>query len=130
MVTETCLFQNQKWVVLVGLYSTALLPGTAFLNSFSKVYPCRYCGEHMADCIEEAPPRLESREALSVWVCELHNKVNDVLDKPIMDCNVEKLLQRWTPPSNPSASGAVDLDCLNRFCPEERRSHRSSTLSR
>ena len=36
-----------------------------FLTSWSNLYPCKHCAAHMRDCMEDDPPRLQSRD-----VCE------------------------------------------------------------
>uniref|UniRef100_A0A7S4LNX3 Sulfhydryl oxidase n=1 Tax=Eutreptiella gymnastica TaxID=73025 RepID=A0A7S4LNX3_9EUGL len=98
-----------------------------FLTSWSNLYPCKHCAAHMRDCMEDDPPRLQSRDELSIWMCELHNKVNDLLDKPLFDCSLGAIMDRWTPGGRrkPRANRAKlhdNLDCETTFCPEERRS--------
>ena len=66
-------------------------------------------------------------QELSIWMCELHNKVNDLLDKPLFDCSLGAIMDRWTPGGRrkPRANRAKlhdNLDCETTFCPEERRS--------
>lgn len=39
------------------------------------------------------PPKTESQEALSQWLCRLHNKVNIKTGKEIFDCS--KVNERW-----------------------------------
>lgn len=39
------------------------------------------------------PPKVESQEALSQWLCRMHNKVNVKLGKEIFDC--KKINERW-----------------------------------
>uniref|UniRef100_A0A7S1JFL3 Sulfhydryl oxidase n=1 Tax=Eutreptiella gymnastica TaxID=73025 RepID=A0A7S1JFL3_9EUGL len=96
----------------------------AFIDAWSHLYPCKHCAAHMRDCIEEDPPKMQSREALSVWMCELHNKVNEVLDKPQFDCSLDSIMQRWAPgyrKKKPSKAGPLNhLDCES-FCPEDKR---------
>ena len=64
-----------------------------FLTAFSKVYPCGHCAEHMRAEMEIVPPQVHSRDALSLWLCTFHNKVNEMLGKPIFDCS--RVLDRW-----------------------------------
>lgn len=71
------------------VYAELLYRGLAAL------YPCKICAEHMRECIKEKPPDVDSREALSLWVCGLHNKVNDVLGKDAYPCNLKELDVRW-----------------------------------
>lgn len=45
--------------------------------------------------MKEAPPRVESRGAFAVWVCEQHNLVNEKLGKPLFPCDLATLDKRW-----------------------------------
>ena len=38
--------------------------------------PCAQCRDHFVAAIREDPPQTESREALSQWLCGIHNGVN------------------------------------------------------
>ncbi|KAL1500274.1 hypothetical protein AB1Y20_012941 [Prymnesium parvum] len=67
----------------------------AFIDSLSKLYACTHCAEHFREEIREDPPRVESRAALSVWMCKAHNRVNSMLGKPEFECVLEKLDRRW-----------------------------------
>ncbi|RWS08987.1 FAD-linked sulfhydryl oxidase ALR-like protein [Dinothrombium tinctorium] len=64
-----------------------------FINLFSKFYPCEYCAKDMQVDIANDPPKTGSRSDLSLWFCNLHNKVNKKLGKPLFDCS--KVDQRW-----------------------------------
>ena len=64
-------------------------------RSLAALYPCKICASHMQECIREKPPETESREALSLWVCDLHNKVNEVLGKESYACKLVDLDTRW-----------------------------------
>lgn len=39
------------------------------------------------------PPKLQSQDELSQWLCRLHNKVNLKIGKPEFDCS--KVNERW-----------------------------------
>ncbi|VDP03414.1 unnamed protein product [Schistosoma margrebowiei] len=39
------------------------------------------------------PPKLDSRHALSGWLCMQHNLVNKKIGKPLFDCT--HVLERW-----------------------------------
>mmetsp|Transcript_2289 Transcript_2289/g.3816 ORF Transcript_2289/g.3816 Transcript_2289/m.3816 type:complete len:195 (+) Transcript_2289:67-651(+) len=65
------------------------------VHALSVLYPCGHCREHLAAHVEENPPDTSSREAFSVWMCNTHNAVNEVLGKPIFECSAEKLDERW-----------------------------------
>lgn len=65
----------------------------SLLSSFSRTYPCKWCVSHMLPYMANKPPEVESRTALSRWMCEMHNDVNHRLGKPQFDCN--KVDERW-----------------------------------
>uniref|UniRef100_A0A914PNR8 Sulfhydryl oxidase n=1 Tax=Panagrolaimus davidi TaxID=227884 RepID=A0A914PNR8_9BILA len=56
------------------------------LISLSKTYPCSYCADDFRKDLKVHPPKLENREELSKWMCEMHNRVNKKLGKDIFDC--------------------------------------------
>ncbi|KAJ1981027.1 Flavin-linked sulfhydryl oxidase of the mitochondrial IMS [Dimargaris verticillata] len=64
-----------------------------FLRQFAQVYPCGHCASHLRSEMKTDPPRVNSRADLSQWMCETHNKVNDLLGKKIFDCS--KVDERW-----------------------------------
>ena len=64
-----------------------------FLSAFSQFYPCWHCAEHLREEMDKIPPKVESRWSLGKWLCDMHNIVNERLDKPIFDCN--KIDERW-----------------------------------
>lgn len=47
-----------------------------FIDALARIYPCADCAHHFQRQLREEPPDVSSREALSLWVCRLHNKVN------------------------------------------------------
>ena len=60
-----------------------------FIAAFGQLYPCKLCRGHLQQQLREpglGPPAVESREAISVWICELHNIVNADLGKPQQEC--------------------------------------------
>lgn len=57
-----------------------------FLHLFAKWYPCDQCSEHMLSYLQQHPPNCSNRDTLQRWICELHNKVNEKLGKPMVDC--------------------------------------------
>ena len=63
------------------------------LEGISRFYPCGYCAEHMRQELKDDPPRTQSRSDLAQWMCELHNKVNERLGKPIFPC--ARVFERW-----------------------------------
>lgn len=72
-----------------------------FIRLMSVLYPCKHCAHDFREDLKESPPKLDSMESLSLWFCEMHNKVNNKLNKPIFDCS--KVDERWrTGPKNGS----------------------------
>ncbi len=65
----------------------------ALLQALGALYPCSYCAAHLREDLPAHPPRLESREALSAWMCALHNRVNERTGKPAFDC--ARVMERW-----------------------------------
>ena len=50
--------------------------------SLRHMIPCGDCCGHYCSEIQSAPPRVESRDALSRWLVDLHNRVTARLGKP------------------------------------------------
>ena len=48
---------------------------------------------HMREEIIRDPPETKSRDTLSQWMCNLHNKVNERLGKPLFNC--DNVYKRW-----------------------------------
>ena len=63
------------------------------LSDFATLYPCGSCAEHMGGYLKTNPPRVGSQSALALWMCEMHNEVNERLGKPVFDCR--KVNERW-----------------------------------
>ncbi|XP_022903634.1 FAD-linked sulfhydryl oxidase ALR isoform X2 [Onthophagus taurus] len=66
---------------------------STFFSVFSKFYPCTHCAQDLRKDLKDCPPKTESQEALSQWLCKLHNKVNAKVGKPLFDCS--KVNERW-----------------------------------
>jgi len=64
-----------------------------FIRLISVLYPCSYCAKEFREDISKLPPNLDSRKALSLWFCQIHNRVNAKLNKPQFDCS--KIEERW-----------------------------------
>lgn len=64
-----------------------------FLRTFSKFYPCSFCGEHLQRYLSSHPVQVGSRTDLERWFCDTHNEVNERLGKPRFDCS--KVRERW-----------------------------------
>jgi hypothetical protein len=48
--------------------------------------------------------RTDSRNDLCMWLCDQHNRVNQKLGKPLFDCNLKDLDERWKKSSNPKCN--------------------------
>ena len=66
-----------------------------FFNGLAALYPCPHCAEDFQANMETSPPRVATREALVLWVCEQHNLVNGKLGKPTMECTMPALDERY-----------------------------------
>ena len=63
------------------------------MEGVAEFYPCEVCREHLREQVRETPPRVASSADLNLWLCGIHNEVNELLGKPKFDCS--SLLQRW-----------------------------------
>lgn len=63
------------------------------LHCSFQTYPCPHCAEDFRKDLKQNPPKLENRETLSQWMCEMHNRVNVKLGKERFDCT--KVFERW-----------------------------------
>jgi len=74
---------------------TLQLETQQFLRTLSKLYPCDTCASHMQEYFTQHPPDTSSRQALSLYLCRLHNDVNRTNGAPQFECSMEKLDKRW-----------------------------------
>ncbi|KAF8518932.1 ERV/ALR sulfhydryl oxidase domain-containing protein [Hysterangium stoloniferum] len=65
----------------------------SLLTALPTLYPCSYCASHLGECMKNNPPDVSGRAALSRWLCDRHNEVNERLGKPLFDCS--KTDERW-----------------------------------
>lgn len=63
------------------------------LHSLPVLYPCSHCASHLGETMRTNPPDVSGRVALSRWLCERHNEVNERLGKDKFDC--AKVDERW-----------------------------------
>ena len=66
-----------------------------FMNAFGYLYPCSHCAEAYCEDKKDLPIRVETRKLFSVWMCQMHNRVNVKLNKTVFDCNIDLLDARW-----------------------------------
>jgi len=55
-----------------------------FFSAVAQVLPCQSCREHFQQLLKDYPVEnhLDTREALTKWLVEAHNRVNERLGKP------------------------------------------------
>jgi len=58
----------------------------SYFHLTSRLYPCGECASEFQQLLELYPPQTSSRLSASGWLCFVHNKVNERLEKPIFDC--------------------------------------------
>jgi len=64
------------------------------INSFSQIYPCGDCRNSFKTLINKHPPNnITSRKDAVLYVCKIHNFVNERLGKPQFDC--QKAFEFW-----------------------------------
>lgn len=59
----------------------------SFLHLFGRLYPCGDCARHFRELLAKHPPQTGSRNTAAGWLCAMHNKVNERLEKKLFDCN-------------------------------------------
>uniref|UniRef100_A0A0K0FU38 Sulfhydryl oxidase n=1 Tax=Strongyloides venezuelensis TaxID=75913 RepID=A0A0K0FU38_STRVS len=63
------------------------------IESLAQIYPCSHCAEDFRNDIKEHPIKLENRNELANWMCEVHNRVNEKIGKEKFDCS--RVFERW-----------------------------------
>eukprot|EP00890_Picochlorum_soloecismus_P004960 jgi/Picsp_1/5465/NSC_02824-R1_protein len=63
------------------------------IDILTRMYPCGECARHFKEVVKAHPPRVESRQQFSLWMCRVHNVVNRSLGKPSFNC--EYVMSRW-----------------------------------
>ena len=65
-------------------------------RSQSVLFPPRRNGPiALQEALRRSPPRTDSRDSLTMWLCEMHNGVNKRLGKPVFECSLASLDERW-----------------------------------
>lgn len=59
---------------------------TQYITLFAQVYPCGDCARHFQKLLAKYPPQTKLRKNAALWGCDIHNKVNERLEKPQYDC--------------------------------------------
>jgi FAD-linked sulfhydryl oxidase len=77
-----------------------------FFATLGKFYPCTWCAADFQEQLEAKPVQAESRTDLCIWLCEQHNHVNTKLGKPIFECDMKSLDERWRKSSKSECSGS------------------------
>ena len=67
----------------------------SLLRALPVLYACSNCAQHLGENMKTHPPDVSGRAALSKWLCEQHNEVNERLGKEKFECTIEKLDERW-----------------------------------
>ncbi len=60
-----------------------------------QLYPCPDCAEHFRQLLQESPPDTGDNKRFSLWLCSVHNSVNERLGKPLFPCELEAIKERW-----------------------------------
>ncbi|KAK7057659.1 sulfhydryl oxidase [Favolaschia claudopus] len=58
----------------------------SYFHLFSRLYPCGECAAEFQMLLKKFPPQTSSRRAASLWLCTVHNVVNERLKKEEFDC--------------------------------------------
>ena len=56
-----------------------------FFETLGNILPCPKCREHYNQSIIDEPVKLDSKESLTKWLFDLHNKVNEKNNKKIIE---------------------------------------------
>ncbi|KJA28752.1 hypothetical protein HYPSUDRAFT_33103 [Hypholoma sublateritium FD-334 SS-4] len=59
---------------------------SSYFHLSSRLYPCGECAAEFQQLLAKYPPQTSSRKAASLWLCAVHNQVNERLHKPEFDC--------------------------------------------
>ncbi|KAF8910833.1 ERV/ALR sulfhydryl oxidase domain-containing protein [Mucidula mucida] len=58
----------------------------SYFHLLSRLYPCGECAAEFQKLLKRLPPQTSSRRSAALWLCSLHNEVNQRLGKPHFDC--------------------------------------------
>ncbi|CDO72588.1 hypothetical protein BN946_scf184985.g7 [Trametes cinnabarina] len=57
-----------------------------YFHLLSRLYPCGECAAEFQQLLKKFPPQTSSRRSAALWLCFVHNQVNERLGKPEFDC--------------------------------------------
>ncbi|CDJ64223.1 erv1-alr family domain-containing protein, conserved, putative [Eimeria necatrix] len=66
----------------------------SWLLGFTLFYPCHVCRDAFIPIIQFNPPSIASQKDFVLWVCRVHNAVNEDLSLPIYDCTDRRLFEQ------------------------------------
>ncbi|CEM00046.1 unnamed protein product [Vitrella brassicaformis CCMP3155] len=69
------------------------LVSKAWMWAFTRLYPCHICRLGFEKILKDSQPRTESRDSYAMWMCEVHNAVNEDIGAPTRPCVLEELLK-------------------------------------
>ena len=75
-----------------------------FMEALGDFYPCPWCADDFRTELHKSPPKVETRTDLCLWLCDQHNRVNAKLGKPLFDCNMKDLDERWRKSADPKCN--------------------------
>ncbi|KAF7292872.1 Sulfhydryl oxidase [Mycena indigotica] len=87
----------------------------SYFHLLSRLYPCGECAHEFQQLLKQYPPQTSSRRAASLWLCSVHNRVNERLHKEEFDCahlDEEYDCGCGDEPIGASAVPALDLDMM------------------
>ncbi|KAI5123829.1 hypothetical protein M0805_009121 [Coniferiporia weirii] len=58
----------------------------SYFHLQSRLYPCGECAAEFQLLLQKFPPQTSSRRVAALWLCHVHNQVNERLKKPVFDC--------------------------------------------
>ncbi|KAL0955711.1 hypothetical protein HGRIS_001931 [Hohenbuehelia grisea] len=58
----------------------------SYFHLLSRLYPCGECAAEFQMLLKKFPPQTSSRRSAALWLCFVHNQVNERLKKPEFDC--------------------------------------------
>ncbi|EIN06654.1 hypothetical protein PUNSTDRAFT_54065 [Punctularia strigosozonata HHB-11173 SS5] len=58
----------------------------SYFYLLSRLYPCGECAAEFQQLLKKFPPQTSSRRSAALWLCHVHNQVNERLGKPEFDC--------------------------------------------